>query len=443
MIIDIPVAKSILLPEILKDLKIWKKIMSLKPICIFLNNDLKIFNNDLRIGHVSKFVYKARSPRGGDCTYELVAKCVINSNVVKDSFSISPTELNKLEGIIRVSATKSLEDAYFKYKKEKKKEALFSKKSKDKDNECACSEADKLSRLLEATREFVNKLPITQMESLGHINIDTKNKNKPSGYKPSVKTDSDSKKDKIIVMPFSITLKDTIAYGHLLEYTKHYKATFGYVCDKEFKGEIKSISIQDSSIAAIKTRYAPPYSVKAIVNIAITHECKDAIDRLVKDLSPSGLEGICVGSLDSHLLSKSAGALYTIKSYTEKEDKQTINIDMSLNAVMKAEKYSDLINMCSNLPFSVSADNNDQSAKIIYCANTEEEATDLIMEIKGKLQNRFMENRSKQSDFTIYDNYINVEIKSFSSDNTMLKVHDVVLVASKDLGKYFVVAKLQ
>ena len=54
-----------------------------------------------------------------------------------------------------------------------------------------------------------------------------------------------------------------------------------------------------------------------------------------------------------------------------------------------------------------------------------------------------MENKSKQSSFSIYNNYINIAIKSFSFGNTMLKVQDVVLVASRDLGKYFVVAKLQ
>ena len=50
---------------------------------------------------------------------------------------------------------------------------------------------------------------------------------------------------------------------------------------------------------------------------------------------------------------------------------------------------------------------------------------------------------SPQFNFSIYNNYINVEIKSFSSDNIILKVQDIVLVGSKDLGKYLVVAKLQ
>ena len=247
------------------------------------------------------------------------------------------------------------------------------------------------------------------------------------------------KTDKTLVVPFSIVLKDIMAYGHLLEYTNHYKATFR-VYDKEFKGEIKSINIHNPFATTVNTRRASPYGIKAIVNIAITQECKDTIDNLVKKII--GFEEICVGSLDSHLLNKPAGALYTIKSYAEREDIQTINIDMSLNPVKDLERFSQLVNEYSNLPFAVSADN-EQAARIIYCADTEEEAVSLIMDIKGKLKNRFTENRSKQSDFSIYDNYINIEIKSFSSDNTILRVQDVVLVASKDLGKYFVIAKLQ
>ena len=126
----------------------------------------------------------------------------------------------------------------------------------------------------------------------------------------------------------------------------------------------------------------------------------------------------------------------------KKKDRQTINIDMSLNTVVELERFSHLVNKYANLPFTVSTDN-EQAARIIYCADTEEEAVSLIMDIKEKLKNRFIENKSKQFNFSIYNNYINIEIKSFSFGNTMLKVQDVVLVASRDLGKYFVVAKLQ
>ena len=188
-------------------------------------------------------------------------------------------------------------------------------------------------------------------------------------------------------------------------------------------------------------------SIKVIVNIAITQECKDNIDNLIKELDS---KEIYVGSLGFHSTSRSgfcsinryAGALYTIKSYAEKEDRQTINIDMSLNAVVGLERFSQLVNEYSNLPFVVSTAN-EQAARIIYCADTEEEAVSLIINIKEKLKNRFMENKAKQFNFTIYNNYINIEIKSFSSDNTILRAQDVVLVASRDLGKYFVVAKLQ
>ncbi len=263
---------------------------------------------------------------------------------------------------------------------------------------------------------------------------------------------STPKATETIVVPFSIALKGIVVYSHLLSYINHYKATFRFK-NKEFKGEIKSINIQDSSTTTANARYTSPSSVKAIVNIAITQECKDTIDNLIEELDS---REICVGSLGFHStirsgfysINKSAGALYTIKSYAEKEDRQTINIDMSLNAVVGLERFSHLVNKYANLPFTVSTDN-EQVARIIYCADTEEEAVNLIMKIKDKLKNRFIENKSKQSDFTIYNNYINVEIKSFSSgivniyaDSTILKVQDVVLVASRVLGKYFVVAKL-
>lgn len=250
---------------------------------------------------------------------------------------------------------------------------------------------------------------------------------------------STPKADETLVVPFSIVLKDIMAYNHLIDYKSHYKATFR-IKDKEFKGEIKSINIQDFYSTMVNTRRASPYSIKTIVSIAITQECKDIIDKLVKEII--GFEEVCVGSLDSHLLRKSAGALYTIKSYAEKENRQTINIDMSLNPVKDLERFSHLVNEYSNVPFTVST-GNEQTARIIYSADTEEEAVNLIMNIKEKLKNRFMENRSKQSSFSIYDNYINIETKTFSSDSIILKVQDVVLVASKDLGKYLVVAKLQ
>lgn len=452
------------------------------------------------------------------------------------------------------------------------KEAPFSSKSEEKSSECICCKNNELSELFERMREFLNKLPITQIESLSQVDIDTKNGNKPSGYTSELKTiypnpipspvnkiedyeerkvfisshilESDAvraekewiiklnknrdsgdllikrgtnlinfgfiydfkiktdfkyatystkiysiyanikinttgtkdykltekdmqeavicslekldpkkvsagennpaesistpKATETIIVPFSIALKGIVAYSHLLSYINHYKATFRFK-NKEFKGEIKSINIQDSSTTTANARYTSPSSVKAIVNIAITQECKDTIDNLKKELRS---EEICVGSLGFDSITKSAGALYTIKSYAEKEDRQTINIDMSLNAVVELERFSQLVNKYSNLPFVVSI-SNEQAARIIYCADTEEEAVNLIMKIKDKLKNRFIENKSKQSDFTIYNNYINIEIKSFSSDNTILKVQDVVLVASRDLGKYFVVAKLQ
>ena len=203
------------------------------------------------------------------------------------------------------------------------------------------------------------------------------------------------------------------------------------------------MNIQHPWATTVNTRRASPSSIKAIVNVAITQECKDTIDNLVKEIG-IGFEEVCVGSLDYLLLNKSAGALYTIKSYAEREDIQTINIDMSLNPVKDLERFSHLVDKYANLPFTlmVSTDNK-QAARIIYCADTEEEAVSLIMDIKEKLKNRFTENKSKQSNFSIYNNYINIEIKSFSSDNTILRVQDIVLVAARDLGKYFVVAKRQ
>lgn len=486
--LDIPVAKSILLPEILKDLKKWKNILSFKPIFI-------TFNNGSETGHVSKFVYKAHSPKGNDCTYELVAKCVINNSNLKEitsDLSISPSLLGPT---IKASAVKSLEKAYLNYITEervvepyphpirytedfigKKIETSANSKSEEKNSECVCCKSNELSELFEKIREFANNLPIAQIESLSQIDIDTKNGNKPSGYTSRIKTIypdlnpspvrfKDKVKDDVsapkatetIIVPFSIVLKDIMAYDHLLDYTKYYKATFR-IKDKEFKGEIKSMNIQYPFATTVDTRRASPSSIKAIVNIAITQECKDTIDNLVKEIL--GFEEVCVGSLNHHLLNKSAGslytikrsagALYTIKSYAEKEDRQTINIDMSLNTVVELERFSHLVNKYSNLPFMVSTDpfvvstDNEQAARIIYCADTEEEAVSLIMDIKEKLKNRFIDNKSKQSNFPICNNYINVEIKSFSSDNTILRVQDVVLVASsRDLGKYFVVAKLQ
>ena len=108
--LDISVSKNILLPEILKDLKKWKKILSLETIDISLDNGLKI-------GHVSKFVYRANSPRGNDCTYELVAKCEINNSDASNGIGYA----NLLGPTIRFAARKSLENAYLNYKKKKRK----------------------------------------------------------------------------------------------------------------------------------------------------------------------------------------------------------------------------------------------------------------------------------------------------------------------------------
>jgi hypothetical protein len=66
--------------------------------------------------------------------------------------------------------------------------------------------------------------------------------------------------------------------------------------------------------------------------------------------------------------------------------------------------------------------------KIVLVCATEEEAVNLIMDIKEKLKNRFMENKAKQFNFSIYDNYINIEIKSFSSDNTSVSMSNVEIV---------------